>query len=371
MKREKFDDNMKFVHTKDSSVGLYNFEVDDIYHSSYGAKKEAIEKFLTPINFKKNYFKKNKIKILDICFGIGYNTKAFLNEIINLNYRGEVHIDALEYDKKLVLLSPFIKDGFYNGVPNYILMNLLKYELLGEIIENKNLIQNILSDSSNFSYFSPYLINEAKKYAYFRGNYDPENQFNRFLHNIYYQCVSTRYKKPLKSSVLSKITLKAHYQDARKTLQTLAGSYDIIFLDAFTPLKLPTLWSLEIFKELYRLTSEDALIVTYSNSAAVRNAVRLAGFTVGKTFAKLNETRGVNKPCGTICSKNSELIENPLDEYDLGLLETNAGVYFSDPNLNAPPEEILKEREERKNSLKLESSSGYIKRNAKERQIYV
>ena len=65
--------------TNDGSVGLFSPEADDIYHSTYGALTEAYEKFVLPADFEKYFSKNNQIKILDICFGIGYNTKSFLN----------------------------------------------------------------------------------------------------------------------------------------------------------------------------------------------------------------------------------------------------------------------------------------------------
>ena len=34
--------------TEDGSVGLYSKDVDDIYHSSFGALSEAYEKFIFP-----------------------------------------------------------------------------------------------------------------------------------------------------------------------------------------------------------------------------------------------------------------------------------------------------------------------------------
>lgn len=109
--------------TNDGSVGLFSPDADDIYHSTYGALTEAYEKFILPADLK-NYLKKNKeIKILDICFGIGYNTKSFLNFIYNEaidndniksidkldgdNIKRKVFIHAIDTDKNLALLSPF------------------------------------------------------------------------------------------------------------------------------------------------------------------------------------------------------------------------------------------------------------------------
>ena len=72
--------------TNDGSTGLFSPDADDIYHSTYGALSEAYEKFILPAEFE-NYLKKNnEIKILDLCFGIGYNTKSFLNFFLNFLY---------------------------------------------------------------------------------------------------------------------------------------------------------------------------------------------------------------------------------------------------------------------------------------------
>ena len=118
--------------------------------------------------------------------------------------------------------------------------------------------------------------------------------------------------------------------DARLFLKSAKSGYDIVFLDAFTPLKLPTLWSEEFFARLYELMNPDSMLVTYSNSAAVRNAMLKAGFFVGKTF----DTK--KRPSGTVASKNRNFIEHPLDEFDFGLIQTNAGVTFNDPALDWP-----------------------------------
>ena len=99
MKQNGINNYLNFINTNDDSTGLYNSDVDDIYHSVYGAKEEAEEKFIKPLCFKKNFYNKKQIKVLDICYGIGYNTKAFLKKIIQTKYKGKIYIDALEYDK--------------------------------------------------------------------------------------------------------------------------------------------------------------------------------------------------------------------------------------------------------------------------------
>ena len=129
----------------------------------------------------------------------------------------------------------------------------------------------------------------------------------------------------------------------------LEGTYDFIFLDAFTPTKLPTLWSVEFFRELYKLLNSKGNITTYSNSAAVRNGMIESGFFVGKTEK------------GTIAFKDKSLLTNPLDEKSLGLLKTRAGIPFYDKNLNSTAEDILALRKKMIAESDLQSSSKFLK----------
>lgn len=352
------DEYISFVLTGDGSTGLFNHDVNDIYHSSYGAKTEAEEKFIAPLDFYKNFKHKNSINVLDICYGIGYNTKALLKNISDVKYKGKIKIDALEYDRSLVLLSPFIKDGYQDFYP-YISLCLYK-ELYSQIYEERKLLSELIFRPVNKKYFTPFYRRLIKKYRNWGYITTLSVKINSFLHNIYYHCISLRNKCQLKYPKLCNFTFRPYFEDARKTILSLNEEYDIIFLDAFTPLKLPTLWSIDFFRELYRLSSYDGLLVTYSNSAAIRHAMLECGYYVGKIFDSSN------RPSGTIASKNKNLITHPLDDYDLGLIKTNAGVYFEDENLNNTASEILLRHAERKKNLCLMSSSQYIKNFKKE-----
>lgn len=356
--KEQKDIYLDFRFTGDGSVGLYNNGVQDIYHSSYGAKKEAKEKFIEPLDFNNNFSHKKELKILDICFGIGYNTKALLEKLISTNYQGRVEIDILEYDKSLALISTFLKDGFFKKSPE--ISYILTREIMNEIYKNKDAINKLMGDKDCKKFIEPYYVNLIKIYRNLGYTYDPLRQNKSFLHNIYYHCISQRNKKPPNLLKINKFKLNVHFDDARTSVQRLAGDYDIIFLDAFTPTKLPTLWSLQFFMELHRLSSDDSILVTYSNSSAVRHAMIESGFCVGKIYDKKN------KNCGTIASKNSAIIKNELDDYDLGLMKTNAGVYFIDKDLNSSPEEMIDSWKRRKDESDLQSSSSYIKKHKRE-----
>ena len=101
-------------YTKDGSVGLYSSADNDIYHSVYGAYSEAYDKFILPANFGE-FLKNNKeIKILDICFGIGYNTKSFLNYFLeNFSQKNFKYFNPLTEN-----IAPIHTDNISNSTSN-------------------------------------------------------------------------------------------------------------------------------------------------------------------------------------------------------------------------------------------------------------
>ena len=90
--------NFSVNKTNDGSIGLYNKEVDDIYHSTYGAYNEAVDKFINPSGLESFLQTHNKIKILDICSGMGYNLKAAVDTVFRVNPDCCIEIDCLEID---------------------------------------------------------------------------------------------------------------------------------------------------------------------------------------------------------------------------------------------------------------------------------
>ena len=457
--------------TNDGSVGLFSPEADDIYHSTYGALAEAYEKFVIPADLEKYFQNNTQIKVLDICFGIGYNTKSFLNFLLekniinfqnknqkkqkkfltlkqnnatiytnntvkqicndelysnNSDYNEKIHgnniimetheknvhesatnnealysnnilaensackaqnnkifIKAIDTDAKLFYFSPFFRQGLekdkkYNNIDfNYEKINKLlksnfeqKYKLKNEVnlFIFKNIIEKLpeifddivfegILTSKKYSVFFDHrfialyklLKNNQCKYGFFTG-------LNAFLHNIYYRYISNRYKKALNALCMNDLIFEPEVNDARVSIKNDKNIYNLIFLDAFTPAKCPALWSLEFFKLLFEHLDEDGMILTYSNSAAVRNAMINAGFFVGKIY---NEK--INKFTGTIAVKNKSLIKYELSEYDLGLINSRAGIFYRDENLDLVNEAIIKAHEnEVKTSDKI-SSSKFIK----------
>ena len=108
--------------------------------------------------------------------------------------------------------------------------------------------------------------------------------------------------------------------------------------------------------ELYNRLSSRGILMTYSNSALVRNTFLENNFYVGKIF---NEKTG--KYIGTIAAKEKNLIKHPLSNYEIGLCGTKAGIPYRDPLLNADKHTILKRREEEFKQSALMTSSQYMR----------
>jgi tRNA U34 5-methylaminomethyl-2-thiouridine-forming methyltransferase MnmC len=98
---EKLRAQKELVLCEDGTNTLYSKEFDEPYHSTKdGALHESLEKHVKP-SFSFNSHK-DKLTILDICFGLGYNTFATLYYIKKNNLKTKVHILSPEFDEELV-----------------------------------------------------------------------------------------------------------------------------------------------------------------------------------------------------------------------------------------------------------------------------
>ena len=69
--------------------------------------------------------------------------------------------------------------------------------------------------------------------------------------------------------------------DAKEEITKLPDNhFDAIFFDPFSPGKHKELWSLEIFKECFRVMKKEGRLTTYSCATWVRNNLKDAGFKV-------------------------------------------------------------------------------------------
>ncbi|BAQ66439.1 tRNA (5-methylaminomethyl-2-thiouridine)(34)-methyltransferase MnmD [Geminocystis sp. NIES-3709] len=87
------------IITADGSETFYSSQFGETFHTKYGAKTEAEITYIQGCQIAEKINQKNSIKILDVCYGLGYNTAAALDYIIKLNSQCSIEIIALELDE--------------------------------------------------------------------------------------------------------------------------------------------------------------------------------------------------------------------------------------------------------------------------------
>ena len=215
------------IKTEDGSYTLFSERFKEPYHSvTAGAFTEAIEKFCNPCRVREKA-QKGTVNLLDVCFGLGYNSIAFINEVLSQNPEARVKIISFEVNISVIEMSTDIDWGKFNR---------WKW-ILKQALQNKMCEEGILVLSS--------------------GN--------------------------------SQISLKIFITEGRKFLKNFSEKYknfaDAVFHDPFSPRVNPELWTYEFFREVRKLMKIDGILATYSSSTAVRKALHMAGFGVKEGVA--------------------------------------------------------------------------------------
>lgn len=166
--------------------------------------------------------------------------------------------------------------------------------------------------------------------------------------------MSDSIKKDSKYAFLENINIKYHTEDARLSIFELKNDYDYVFLDAFTPLKDPTLWTYDFLKLIKSKMNPNSILISYSNSTPFRSALLELKFYVGKIIIN-------KKSYGTIASINPKKIQNLLNEYEIGLTKTRSGIFYKDPDLNLSKNEIIMNRTTEKSNSDIITASKYKK----------
>lgn len=124
----------KIVTTKDGSQTLYSSEFDECYHSTNdGALNETLHKHVIPAFTLLS--PKDKIVILDICFGLGYNTLATI-------YYCKLH----KISTKIEIISPELDIALVQDLQNFYYP--LEFDILKPIIEQ--LSKNLYYENEQF-----------------------------------------------------------------------------------------------------------------------------------------------------------------------------------------------------------------------------
>ncbi|KAM3096846.1 tRNA (5-methylaminomethyl-2-thiouridine)(34)-methyltransferase MnmD [Phormidesmis sp. 146-12] len=215
--------------TGDGSFTFFSTEYGEAFHSKFGARQEAELKFVEPtlLRQKASRFElsargRASLNLLDICYGLGYNTAAALEAIWQVNPDCRVRVVALEIDAT---------------VPQEACC----------FAETARVAHQLLTP------------------------WHPE--------------IQTLLTTLAKSGKVKTDRLDAQLVlgDARQTLPLESEPFDAIFLDPFSPPHCPQLWSIEFLSQVARLLKSEGRLATYSCAAAVRTALMATGLRVGAT----------------------------------------------------------------------------------------
>ncbi len=84
--------------TADGSFTFFSKTFNEAFHSIYGAKQEAQKKFVEPCELPQKAKLQDHLSILDLCYGLGYNTASALEHIWQVNPDCELNWIGLEID---------------------------------------------------------------------------------------------------------------------------------------------------------------------------------------------------------------------------------------------------------------------------------
>ncbi len=161
-----------YILTQDGSYTLFNREAHEHYHSISGAYTEAYEKYIVPLGIKNGH------KILDFCFGLGYNSFVAISKFSNIEITAlEKDINVIKeiakfpYPKKLTPTVEFFKDLAKNNVIIDNKQNKIKLLLRDARISIKTLPAAYF-DRIFFDPFSPKKAPELWSYEIFRTLYN-------------------------------------------------------------------------------------------------------------------------------------------------------------------------------------------------------
>ncbi|MDB9495037.1 MnmC family methyltransferase [Spirulina major CS-329] len=86
--------------TCDGSATFFSAEFDELFHSEFGAAQEAEGKFVVPCELRRLAPTQDRIRLLDICYGLGYNSAAALAAIWAVNPACVVELVALDVEAR-------------------------------------------------------------------------------------------------------------------------------------------------------------------------------------------------------------------------------------------------------------------------------
>ncbi len=87
---------------EDNAESFFNSQYNEAYHSRVGPLIEAEHKFVKPTSIKELILNNKKVKILDLFFGLGYNTGFALDYAYKVRELPHIEIIGVERDLEIL-----------------------------------------------------------------------------------------------------------------------------------------------------------------------------------------------------------------------------------------------------------------------------
>lgn len=207
--------SMKKILTADNTETFLNEEVGETYHSCTGAVEEALKKYAIPCKIEQLAKEKGKIRILDVCSGLGYNSAMAIDVALKANRNCEIEIVCLEKDPQIIRLIQEVNPPINN------------YRLIKSLVKNN---PKKIKNKENITYLN------------------------------------------------QKIKINLIIGDARETVKNLEKeSFDAVFFDPFSPKAAPEMWTAEVFRQMWRVMTSTAILATFTSAPEARENMAEAG----------------------------------------------------------------------------------------------
>ena len=152
--------------TLDGSYTFFSEEFGEAFHSYQGAKAEAFQKFADATNLQ-HLAQRESIKLLDVCYGLGYNTAAAIEVIRSVNPNCNIEVYGLELDATVpigAIAPPLLQ--YWTDETQDILKSLAHHHhchqdhlsatlLIGDARQTIQQLEDFQADAIFFDPFSP------------------------------------------------------------------------------------------------------------------------------------------------------------------------------------------------------------------------
>jgi tRNA U34 5-methylaminomethyl-2-thiouridine-forming methyltransferase MnmC len=202
--------------TEDGSFTFFSEAFSEAFHSRQGARQEAFSKYAQATDLVKKAAL-GQVCLLDVCYGLGYNTAAALETIWAANPDCRVKLYGLELDQSVPLAAaqPPLIEVWSEPIQTILRRLAANHQLATPLLQAR------------------LLFGDARQ--------------------------------TIQQLQMLQIKFTA----------------DAIFFEPFSPRRCPQLWTVEFFQQVACCLAPTGKLATYSRSAAVRAAMQAAGLQIG------------------------------------------------------------------------------------------